>query len=222
VSSSAALLSLPADERVPEPLRGQLVVSVRVAFAGPAAVGARLAAPLRAAGPVLLDGLTEIPLSGFAAIHADPAGPLPVHERTALLRGLPDEALEQLLALAGPGAPSPLLLVELRHLGGALARPPEVPNAIGHRDAAFTLFAAGVAPPHQAQAVRDHGAALLTALQPWSTGGAYVNFLSADEATPDAVRTAYEPATYRELALLKSRFDPDGVFRFTHAIQGQL
>jgi FAD/FMN-containing dehydrogenase len=194
---------------------------VRVAFAGPAAVGARLAAPLRAAGPVLLDGLTEIPLSGFAAVHSDPAGPLPVHERTALLRELPDEAIEQLLALAGPGASSPLSLVELRHLGGALARPAEVPSAIGHRDAAFTLFAAGVAPPQLAQAVRDHGAALLTALQPWSTGGTYVNFLSGDESTPDAVRTAYEPATYHELALLKSRFDPDGVFRFTHAIQGQ-
>jgi FAD/FMN-containing dehydrogenase len=219
VSSSPVLLPLPPVPGVPESLHGQLALIVRVAFAGPAAEGERLVAPLRAAGPVLLDRVAPMPLTGFAAIHADPVGPVSAYERTALLRELPDEAIEQLIALASPAPGSPRIFAELRNLGGALGRAPAVPNAIGHRDAAFTLFIAGVAPPDQAQALRDREAALLSALQPWSTGGTYINFLSSDDADPDRVRTAYEPDTYQELARLKSRFDPDSVFRFTHVIR---
>jgi FAD/FMN-containing dehydrogenase len=219
VTSSAVLLPLPPAPGIPESLHGELVLILRVAFAGPATVGERLVAPLRAAGPVLADGVAPMPLTGFAAIHADPPGPVNAYERTALLRELPDEAIEQLVALASPAPGAPQIVAELRQLGGALGRPPAVPNAIGHRDAAFTLFVLGEAEPDQAQAVRDREAALLSALQPWSTGGTFVNFLSSDDAAPDRVRTAYEPDTYQELVRLKSQFDPDGFFRFTHVIR---
>src|SRR5215471_3807324 len=49
-------------------------------------------------------------------------------------------AVDTILSLAGPQAGSPLV-IEIRQLGGAYARPPAIPSAIGGRDAAYLIFA---------------------------------------------------------------------------------
>ncbi|OLT14814.1 hypothetical protein BJF78_17390 [Pseudonocardia sp. CNS-139] len=131
VTSSAALLRVPDAPAFPEPLRGRQVLSMRVAFAGPAERGAALVAPLRAAGPVLVDAVAPVPVTAFAGIHADPTDPVPAYERTALLRELPDTAIERIVAVAGSADPAPLAIVELRALGGALGRPPLSPTRSG-------------------------------------------------------------------------------------------
>lgn len=48
----------------------------------------------------------------------DPTDSMPVWERGATLRELPAEAVDELLAAAGPGVEVPLIMVEVRHLGG--------------------------------------------------------------------------------------------------------
>lgn len=55
-------------------------------------------------------------------------------------------------------------------------------------------------------------------MEPWSTGGAYVNFLSSDEAHPEDVQRAYSPAVYDRLVAIKSEIDPRNMFRLTHNI----
>ena len=55
-----------------------------------------------------------------------------------------------------------------------------------------------------------------TALQPFATGGAYVNFLG-DEGEA-RVRAAYSPRTYERLAALKTRYDPTNFFRLNNNI----
>ncbi|HLS15800.1 MAG TPA: FAD-binding oxidoreductase [Beutenbergiaceae bacterium] len=216
VTTSAAFVQLPPD--APESVRGQLVVSVRVSFVGDAAEGARLVAPLRAAGPVLEDTVARIPVTDWESIHNDPEGPIPAYDRTSLLGELPDEAIEQMIDLAGAGSDSPMTLVEVRQLGGALEREPEVPSSVGHRDPAFTFFTIGLAPPEQVEDVRSYGAHLIEAMQPWSTGGAYVNFMSSDEADPADVRRAYAPEVYERLVSVKSDVDSRNMFRLTHNI----
>lgn len=218
VTTSAAFVQIPPDAPLPDPLPGQLVVSVRVSFVGDEAEGARLVAPLRAAGPVLLDTVEEMPFTDWDLIHSDPEGPIPAYERTSLLGELPDEALQTMIDLAGAGSESPMALVEVRQLGGALEREPEVPSAVGHRDAAFTFFAIGLAPPEQVEEVRAYAALLVDAMEPWSTGGAYVNFLSSDEADPADVRRAYAPDVYERLVSVKSDVDSRNMFRLTHNI----
>jgi Berberine and berberine like len=48
--------------------------------------------------------------------------------------------------------------------------------------------------------------------------GQVLNFLFGANATPDQVRAAYEPETYRRLAELKARYDPANLFRLNHNI----
>ena len=57
-----------------------------------------------------------------------------------VLRELPAEAVDALLAAAGPDVPSPLDLVELRAIGGALEHPAAVRNVVAGRGAAWSVW----------------------------------------------------------------------------------
>jgi hypothetical protein len=211
MTSSIALLRLPPTPALPAPLRGRLVVHVRISFAGAAEQGERWIVPLRAIGPRILDTVSTMPFAQNAAIHMDPADPLPAYERTMALRDLDSVAIDTVLSLAGPDTDCPLMLVELRHLGGALRRQPEYPNAVGNRDAAFSFLAASAAPPDEADTIIGYAEKLVAALAPWGTGGRLLNFLAA--VPPDQFRDAWAPHDYERLAALKATYDPYNRFR---------
>ncbi|MEV8407002.1 BBE domain-containing protein, partial [Streptomyces niveus] len=59
---------------------------------------------------------------------------------------------------------------------------------------------------------------LLAGLRPWSTGGISLNFAGVEDAAPDRVRAAYAPADFDRLRTLKSRHDPDNMFRINFNI----
>ncbi|MFC0505123.1 FAD-binding oxidoreductase [Micromonospora costi] len=218
LSVSLAFVRQPSSPSVPEPLRGRFTVHVRIAYLGTAVQGQRLVADLRAAAPALLDTVTEMPYTGVGGIHADPPGPAPTYEMSALLRDFPAEAAQALIATAGPGVDTPVGLVEIRQLGGALAREPRVPNAVGNRDAAFQLSAAAFGAPGMAEEFRAPLAALADATAPWATGRQQANFLTGYDTTVEAVARAYDPETYRRLAEVKAAFDPRNMFRVNHNI----
>ncbi|GGO32734.1 FAD-binding oxidoreductase [Micromonospora parathelypteridis] len=218
VTSSIALLQLPPAPEVPEPLRGRLVAHVRIAYLGAAEEGERLIAPLRAIAPTLIDSVTEMPYSAVGSIHADPPTPIPFVDRSALLREFTPELVDTIIAQAGPGAGSPLTVLEIRHLGGALDRRPEPTNAVDLRDADFTFYAVAIGGPDQAEAFRGYLTGLFQAIQPWSTGRRFVNFLGASDASAEGVAAAYSPETYERLVSVKRSYDPTNVFRVNHNI----
>ena len=107
----------------------------------------------------------------------------------------------------------------MRLLGGALARPPAVPNAVGHRGAAATVYT--TAHPHPTgPSTADTAAeqALLDDLGPWSDGGALVNFLAGAHVSAADVRAAYGTATWARLTTVKTTWDPENVFRINHNV----
>ena len=61
-----------------------------------------------------------------------------------MLAELPDEAIDAFLAAAGPGSNSALLMAEIRHIGGALARKPVRAGALGRFNGEYMTFAAGI------------------------------------------------------------------------------
>jgi FAD/FMN-containing dehydrogenase len=218
MTTSVAMVRLPPFEAIPEPIRGKFVLHVRIAFTGSTSEGAALLEPLRAAAPVLLDTVGEMPYTDVGTIHNDPPDPAPFVERSALLRVLEPATIKVLLDMAGPDTDPPLVLVELRHLGGALTGPPARPSAVGFRDAAFSVFMGTLGLPELVGPAHEFHTQLYDALAPWRVGGPFVSFLSGVDTDPAVVATAYEPADYARLRTLKSTFDPTNLFRINHNI----
>ena len=158
---SIALLRLPDAPFVPEPLRGQFVVHLRFAYAGSKEDGDRLLAPMRAVSHVIMDTAGPMGYEQIDLVNLDPPDPLPYEEGGALLADVDDAAQAAFLDAVGPGAQTPLLMVELRPLGGALARPSAVRDAVSGRDARWGVLGIGVLVPPVAELVpgRHRGAA---------------------------------------------------------------
>jgi FAD/FMN-containing dehydrogenase len=219
MSASVGLLHLPAAPFVPEPLRDRLVAHLRITYLGGPSDGAILVQPFRDLGTPIIDAVGPMPYAAVAAVHNDPVDPLPLYEHAALLRELPAEAIETILRYAGPGAQSPLVLAEVRHMGGALSRAPEVPNAVGNRDETlYNVFLVAAGGPPDAAALHAYEQRLIDALAPWSTGRRYLNFMFAADADPRTAALAYAPEAYERLAAIKRRFDPANLFRINHNI----
>ncbi|MFG1992656.1 FAD-binding oxidoreductase [Actinoplanes sp. NPDC048988] len=214
MSASVGLLHLPPLPFVPEPLRDRPVAHLRITYLGDPAEGERLIAPFRALGEPVIDAVAELPYTAIASVHNDPVDPLPLYEHGALLRALPAEAVDEILRRTGP-----LILAEIRHLGGALARPPAVPNAVGNRDdTLYNVFLVAAGGPPDAEALHAHEQQLIDALAPWSTGRRYLNFMFAPDATPETAALAWSPADYPRLQGIKRRYDPANLFRVNHNI----
>ena len=100
-------------------------------------------------------------------------------------------------------------MVEVRLLGGALARAPRVPNAVAGRDAAFSVFTVGVVAAVPVEVVAAAGAEVVDAVRPWARGG-LINFLG--QAGPDRVGQLWGAADRARLLAIRERVDPAGLF----------
>lgn len=208
-TTSVALLRTPPDPALPEPLRGRFVVHLRFAHLGGGAEGAALLAPMRAVATPLLDTVADLPYAAVDAVHMDPTDPMPVWDRGTTLAELPAAAVDALLATAGPQVDVPLVMVELRLLGGAIGRPPAVPNAVAGRDAAFSVYSLGLLAGPPVEVVAASCAAVVEALRPWEHGG-LLNLLG--QAGPDRVGRLWDEADRARLRAVRTAHDPLGVF----------
>ncbi|WP_139338200.1 FAD-binding oxidoreductase [Micromonospora avicenniae] len=220
-TTSVAVQRLPPIPELPEPLRGALVLHLRFAYLGSAEDGERLLAPIRAVTQPLIDGVRMLPYVDSPLIHLDPTTPAPYYDGTTTLREFSPEVLDALVEFAGPAVDNPLASIEIRALGGAFDREPEVPNAVPTRGVPYVVFGAGVGGPDQAELLRSWLERMVHTFEPWSVDQRrMVNFLSKDEATtPEQVRLVYGAERYDRLARIKRRFDPDNMFRVNHNIQ---
>ncbi len=211
-SACVRLLRLPPLPDIPEPLRGNAFVGVDGVFNLPAAEAEALLQPLRTLGPAI-DTFAPIPASATGHVHMDPPGPVPGCGDGMLLAALPDEAIDALLAVAGPEADCPLLAVDVRHIGGALSRPHPAGGAVSHLPGEFLLYAVGVAPvpPAQQQVAAVLGE-LTAALRPWDAGRDYLNFRET-AAEPERF---YPPDVLRRLREVQQRHDPERTIRAGH------
>ncbi|MEU6207003.1 FAD-binding oxidoreductase [Micromonospora musae] len=219
-STSVAVQRLPPLPEVPEPLQGAFVLHVRFAYLGSAEEGERLLAPIRAAAPVLIDGVQLLPYTENTLVHLDPPTPVPWYDATTTLREFSPAVLDALLDFAGPDSGNPLFSVEIRALGGALDREPPVPNAVPTRGVPYVVFGAGLGGPQEADVVSEWLDRMTKTFAPWTVDGRrVVNFLSrTDGVTPEQMRLIYGGERYDRLAQIKRRFDPQNMFRINHNI----
>lgn len=119
--SVGRIMRFPDLPMVPEPVRGKEFALVEIAYLGSEADGIELTRPLRELGPVL-DTTAMIPARRLSELHMDPPGPVPGSGDGRLLDALSIEAVDAIVESAGAESGSTLLSVEVRQLGGALAR----------------------------------------------------------------------------------------------------
>jgi len=214
VSTSVRILQVPPVPEIPEFVRGRQFVAIDGAVVGSEAVATEILAPLRALAPEI-DLFAMAPPIALSHIHMDPEQPVPGLAEHLMLGELDDAAIDALVQAAGPGSGSPLLSVELRHLGGALARVPENAGALGRLDGAFALFAVGSPmSPELAAAIPPHLARVKATMSPWASEKVYVNFAER----PAALRTAYRSDTVARLQAVKAQYDPYDLIQANHPI----
>jgi len=217
--TSVAVQRLPPIPDLPPPLQGASVLHMRFTHLGSSAEGEELFAPMRAIAPSILDAVGEMPYTSIGMVHMDPPEPIPYWDRALMLASLPEEAVDEFVALTGPDSECPLISVEIRQLGGAMDREPDVPNAVPTRGIPFVLFAFGIGGPDQEDLMRGYLAKLIRGMEPWSAGRMMITFLAADEAdAPAELRTAYGEERYDRLARVKKTYDPRNLFRMNHNI----
>jgi hypothetical protein len=203
-------LRFPPLPEIPEPLRGGAFVSIDVTHLGTAEEALALLEPFLTLPACWFNTLGTVPLAELGAIVAEPVDPMPASEMSGLLRDFDGAAIDRLLNVVGARSTTPLVVVQVRHLGGALARASATEGPAGAVLEPYQFFCLGVpVGPEAEAAIEASFADVREALAGHSTGRTMFTFLGAD----DDPGRAFSPAALARLRELKRRTDPDGVIR---------
>lgn len=215
LSSIAAVMKAPPAPFVPAELHGQPIIMALMCYAGDAEAGGRAIAPFRAIAQPVVDMVG--PKAYPEMFPPEEQGPpmenvsirtmfidrLGVPEAQAILDGL-------------QASTAPMAVVQLRVLGGAVARVPADATAFAYRTSRILASAAAMygnpaeAPQHASWV---HG--LVDALRQ-GDAGAYTGFMV--EEGEERVHEAYPGATWDRLAAIKAVYDPTNLFHLNQNI----
>jgi FAD/FMN-containing dehydrogenase len=222
MTSRVVIVHAPDAPFVPPPLRGRWLVSLQGAFLGSDEDGAALLAPFAALGPSLVNTFGRMPFTSIGSIANEPAQPMPTVMRTALVGALTPATIEAVVGSVGRPDQRAVAVVDIRHLGGALAAGAATTSAAGRHDAQYWVTVVGVAPEaSRLGAAEAEVDAVDAAIAPHATGWVFVNGLNGPGATR-RTRFAWTPAQYRRLQAVKHRYDPENVFRFNRNVPPSL
>lgn len=195
---------------VPSQLRHVPVVAIAVCHIGSLEGAQHDLAPLREICEPLIDLIKPMRYTRLQRLF-DAAGAFghQVHTKSGHLAAISDEVIDTLVTHAAH-ITSPLSIVMLSSLGGAVGQVGEDDTAFSYRHTAFDYTIDSVwSDPEESARHLQWTNDFWKAMQPYSSG-AYVNELDHEGA--ERVREAYNPATYKRLVSLKNKYDPENVF----------
>jgi len=215
------LFRAPPAPFVPEEWHGRRLVAMAVCYSGDVAGTAAVLAPIRAIEDPVVDLLAEQPYTEVQS-YLDDTEPKGNHYywKTEYLAGLDDELLSVMRDLYAE-CPIPEADIGVLHLGGALnEHDNDDDGVVGNRDARFAIGIKGMweAGEPDADAYREWIRQAWTRIRPFSTGGNYINFQTADE-DDERIRQTYG-ANFDRLVEVKAAYDPDNLFRVNRNIGG--
>ncbi len=198
---------------VPEEAHGKRIVAMTVCYSGDLADTDEALAPIRALGDPVVDLLQEQPYTRLQS-YLDAAQPKGNHYywKTEFAEELSDDFLSTARDLAAE-CPVPGAQLVIAHIGGALNDHDWDDGAVGNRDARFVYGVAGMweSDDSNAEQFRQWVRDAWTRVRPFSTGGNYVNFQTADD-DEERIRATYGD-NFDRLVEAKTAYDPDNVFR---------
>ena len=214
LSAIANVMPAPPLPFIPEQAHGRLVIMALICFAGDPGVGERALAPFRALASPLADLVRPIGYPEMYPPEEEGFHPTAVGH-TMFLDRLDTKAATTILEYL-EASDAAMRAVQLRVLGGAIARVPDDATAFAHRRRPIMVNLAAFYQGPDDRTVRQRWLArFATALTPVDDG-AYVNFLGDDG--PARIHQAYPGATWERLVAVKRRWDPTNLFRHNHNI----
>ncbi|PYE55446.1 FAD-binding oxidoreductase [Deinococcus yavapaiensis] len=215
LSTQGILMAAPPLPFLPAEMIGKPLFIVALCHSGDVAEGERLVQAFRAMGQPLFDMTGVVP---YAELVNSPlyvqAGELGMRHfvRSHFVKAVDDAFLDSLVN-ATTNVFNPGTVVQLRVLGGEIARIPTSSTAFSHREAQGLLMIEHLCPLDVPAAAATEALAateaVWNALLPFSQG-LYANFLGRGEEA--RAKLAFRAEIYDRLARLKDRLDPDNVF----------
>ncbi len=216
LTTIANVMYAPPAPFIPEQRMGELVLMIWLVWTGSLADGERALAPLRALAEPVADAISPIPYPVIYRFTDFAAEPHAASIRMMFADDLSDDAIDATLD-AMKHASSPFALIQIRGLGGEMARVGRDATAFAHRDRRYFVAIINVwldatedALPHETWTQE-----LWSILRP-EGDGVYVNFL--ENEGEGRIREAYPEATYARLAEIKRRYDPENLFRLNQNV----
>jgi FAD/FMN-containing dehydrogenase len=190
-----------------------LPIAVQVpAYVGAVAEGEKALAPFRKFGPPVADMVAPTPYVQLQQLFDAglPSG-LYNYWTSSFLKGLTDDVIDIVVG-AFAQAPTPLCVLLLEPLGGAVRRVSPGESAFTLREGDYNLAIVGRwADPADAGRTIAWAKQLNRQLSPHSLDSTYVNYLPEDEG--GRVAAIYGAARYKRLQDLKRKYDPQNLFR---------
>ncbi len=213
LSTIANVMPAPPMSFIPADAHGQPILIGQLVYAGPLERGDAVLAPFRALGMPYADMVRPM---RYPEIYEGPqAAPRFVSGANFFADSLCQDGAEAILASL-PRSTAMMSAVQLRVLGGAVARRPNEATAFAHRDADLFVNVAAMYTDGAEKAAHDAWVGDMADVLDNDRAGGYVGFLGdEDEAT---IRAAYPGPTWDRLRRLKRRYDPDNLFRRNHNI----
>ena len=197
---------------------GNLIAAAIVMHVGSMEDGAKAVQPIKDFGPPMLDMLGPIPYAAQQSMldAGFPPG-AQVYWKATFITGLSDEALKVVNERA-QALPTPMSSIVVEQFHGAVRRVAPDATAFPERNAPFNVAIVGVwHDANDADRCINWARGTYDALQPFSTGAVYVNYLGVGD-DPDRVRDAFG-ANYERLADIKQKYDPENLFRANQNIR---
>ncbi|HEY8437816.1 MAG TPA: FAD-binding oxidoreductase [Candidatus Limnocylindrales bacterium] len=209
LSTIANVMNCPPLPFVPEDVHGRVVIFSMLAWSGDPVRADAALAPFRRLATPFADLMAPSPYTAMFPPEDDSYHPTAAARTMFMDRVGVDEA--RLIVDRLTASDASLRAVQLRVLGGAMARVPADATAFAHRASRIMVNVAAFYEGEPDRPGRTRWVEQLAADLLQDDAGAYVNFL-ADEG-PERVRAAYPGRTWDRLAAMKARYDPDNLFR---------
>lgn len=212
--------SIPEHEAFPQDLHGTPITALAGMYFGSPEDGQKALQPLREVASPLLD------LSGvypYAAVNQMfdaflVKGTLNSYWKSLYVDDLSEDLIKLIVNKAN-NSPSPQSLISIRNLHGALSRVPETTTAFGNRNGRFlvsidTMWTDPAQDQNNIQWTRD----FFQELHQHSGGQVYFNFNSDMSGSENLVQDSFG-ANYQRLVDVKTKYDPDNLFRLNANIK---
>jgi len=201
---------------IPEFLQGKSAVVVRGCYVGHIEKGEEMIKSWLDWMEPIANQFGAITFNEADTISDDPKEPIPATARSLIVSELSDEVVSILLKRAfAHNEPTPLFATEIHHGGGAMARADKDVVAYSQHDAPFIINMLGLVPtPESSLAYTEITNVIKSEIEPYSTGGVYLNFLAGDEKW-NQTKDAFTPEVFKKLIALKKKYDPENLFRYS-------